>query len=213
MTGQEPGLTERAALGAALRQLAHDVVGHRADPVVTTELIAILQAYSARIAEGGSRSREKSMFLEHWDSHVEEGERVESYEYRPFSGVSSPWSVDPDIRRSGNGVAATVTFGAAHEGAPERCHGGIVAGLFDDILGSVLSVTGDGGFTGELTVRYSAAVPLHRLLHCTGRVDRREGRKIFMVGEMFDGDLLLSTARAVFIQPRQADTQSTFDPA
>ena len=200
-------------MGAALRQFAHVVVGHEMDAALADELTAALAGFAARIATGHTRSRENSGFQEHWDSDVAEGEQVVSYEYRPFSGDASPWSVEPDIRREGDGVAATVTFGSAHEGAPERCHGGIVAGLFDDILGSVLSVTGDGGFTGELTVRYVAAVPLHRQLRCTGRVDRREGRKIFMLGELFDGDVLLSTARAVFIQPRQAATQSTFDPA
>ncbi|MCU1392083.1 MAG: hypothetical protein JWM34_511 [Ilumatobacteraceae bacterium] len=203
----------RAALGAAVRRLAHDVVGHQPDDELLDELTATLNAYSERIVPAPSRSRENSGFHEHWENHVGEGEPVESYEYRPFSGAASPWSVDPDIRRDGEGVAAALTFGSAHEGAPGRCHGGIVAGLFDDVLGSVLSVTGDGGFTGELTVRYLIGVPLHLELTMRCWVDRREGRKLFLLGELVRGDTVFATAKAVFIRPRDAPTQSTFDPA
>ena len=205
--------TARALAGAAHRRLADDLVGHQADDQLLAELADVLAEFSARIAAAPVRARQKAGFHEHWESDVVEGGAVESFEYRPFSGESSPWSLDPDIRRHGDGVRATVTFGAADEGAPERCHGGLVAALFDDVLGSVLSVTGDGAFTGELTVRYVAPVPLHRELVCTAWIDRREGRKLHMIGELHDGATLVSSARAVFIQPRQAPTQTTFDPS
>ena len=203
----------RALAGAAFRKLADDLVGHQADDALLLELANSLGDFSARIAAAPTRARQKAGFHEHWDSDIADGAGVESFEYRPFSGESSPWSLEPDIRRDGNGVRATVTFGASDEGAPERCHGGLVAALFDDVLGSVLSVTGDGAFTGELTVRYVAPVPLHRELVCTARIDRRDGRKLHMLGELWDGETLVGSARAVFIQPRQAPTQTTFDPA
>ena len=203
----------RADAGAAFRRLADDLVGHDLDDAVLTELTDVLAAFSARIAGTPRRGREKSGFHEHWETAIAEGERIDSFEYRPFSGSASPWSLDPDIRRDGNGVRATVTFGSADEGAPERCHGGLVAALFDDVLGSVLSVVGEGAFTGELTVRYLAPVPLHRELICTCWMEGRDGRKLFLHGELRDGEKLVSTARSVFIQPRNATTQSTFDPA
>ena len=202
----------RADAGAAYRRLADDLVGHDLDDALLTELTQALSEFSDRIAGTPRRGREKSGFHEHWDTTIAEGERIDSFEYRPFSGSASPWSLDPDIRRDGNGVRAAVTFGAADEGAPERCHGGLVAALFDDVLGSVLSVVGEGAFTGELTVRYLAPVPLHRELICTCWMDGRDGRKLFLHGELWDGETLLSTAKSVFIQPRNAPTQSTFDP-
>jgi acyl-coenzyme A thioesterase PaaI-like protein len=207
-----PADSARALLGAALRRLGHDVVGHHAADDVLDELAAVLAEQSARLATGEPRARNISGFHESWNSEISDGGRVPSWEDRPFSGVSSPWSMEPDVRREGDGVRATVTFHSAHEGAPGRCHGGLVAGLFDDIMGAALSVIGDGAFTGELTVRYDGPVPLHRELVCTCRVDRREGRKIYVVGEMRDGATLVSSARAVFIRPKEAPTQSTFDP-
>ena len=202
-----------ADAGSAYRRLADDLVGHHLEPELLAELTAVLTSFSERIAEAPRRAREKSGFHEHWDTTIAEGERIDSFAYRPFSGAASPWSLEPDIRREGDGVRATVTFGAADEGAPERCHGGLVAALFDDVLGSVLSVVGEGAFTGELTVRYLAPVPLHRELICTCWMDGRDGRKLFLHGELRDGETLLSTAKSVFIQPRNAPTQSTFDPA
>jgi acyl-coenzyme A thioesterase PaaI-like protein len=203
----------RVDAGAAFRRLADDLVGHDLDDALLTELTEALASFSTRIAGTPRRAREKGGFHEHWETAIAEGEPVESFEYRPISGAASPWSLDPDIRREGNGVRATLTFGSADEGAPERCHGGLVAALFDDVLGSVLSVVGEGAFTGELTVRYLAPVPLHRELVCTCWIEGRDGRKLYLHGELRDGETLLSTAKSVFIQPRDAPTQSTFDPS
>ncbi len=202
----------RAHLGEALRQFGHDVIGHQADDALLDSMTSTLVDFSAQLAGGEHRAREKAGFHEHWDSPVHEGELVPSWADRPISGVASPWSLEPEVRRHGDGVRATITFGPAHEGAPERCHGGIVAALFDDILGSVLAVIGQGAFTGELTIRYVAPVPLHRELVCTGRVDSRDGRKLYLSGELTDDGQVVARATSIFIQPRQADTQTTFDP-
>lgn len=207
-----PPSSSRSLLGAAIRQLGHDIVGHHADDGVLLELAHTMSDYSERLVLGAPRSRDKAGFHEHWDTRIAEGEIIDSWSDRPISGTTSPWSVEPEVRRHGDGVRALVTFGAAHEGAPDRCHGGIVAALFDDILGSVLSVIGQGAFTGELTVRYVAPVPLHRELACTCRIDSRDGRKLYLSGELTDGDTVVTRATSIFIQPRTATTQSTFDP-
>jgi len=202
----------RAHLGAALRQLGHDIVGHQADDQLLSEMAEALAAFSQRLVQGEHRAREKQGFHEHWNTSIAEGEEVASWSDRPISGTSSPWSVEPEVRRHGNGVQAKVTFGAAHEGAPERCHGGIVAALFDDILGSVLAVIGEGAFTGELTIRYVAPVPLYRELLCTCWIEHRDGRKLYLSGELTLDGQVLSRATSIFIQPRTAETQSTFEP-
>ena len=183
-----------------------------ADDDVLDELTGAVTAASGTIASGARRSRDVTGFHEHWNADLDDGDPVPSYGDRPFSGPCSPWSVEPDIRRHGDGVRATVTFGAAHEGAPQRCHGGIVAGLIDDVLGSVLGVLGEGAFTGELSIRYEAPVPLHRELVLECRLDRRDGRKLHMSGELLDGEQVVTRATAIFIRPRDAPTQSTFDP-
>ena len=203
----------RARLGSALRRLGNDVVGHHVDDELLDELTATLTEYSARFRAGERQSRAVLAFHEHWDAGIGEGEEVVSSIYRPFSGQASPWSLEPVVQRRGDGVTARLTLREAHEGAPERSHGGIVAGLFDDILGCVLHVTGEGAFTGELVVRYENAVPLHRELTCECRIVGREGRKLYMTGELLDGEVVVARTTATFITPRIALVQSTFDPA
>ena len=90
------------------------------------------------------------------------------------------------MHRHGDEIEAILTLRAAHEGAPERSHGGIVAGLFDDVFGFVLDVVQEAAFTGELTIRYEAPTPLHRPIACRGRLARRDGRKLHIEGELVD---------------------------
>ena len=90
----------------------------------------------------------------------------------------------------------------------ERSHGGIVAGLFDDVFGFVLDVVQEAAFTGELTIRYERPTPLHRPIACRGRLARRDGRKLFIEGELVDleteGQPVVARGRGLFI---------TVDPA
>ena len=93
---------------------------------------------------------------------------------------------------------------AAHEGAPDRSHGGIVAALFDDVYGFVLALQMQPAFTGQLAVRYEAGVPIGVPLECRVRMDSAEGRKLFMSGELCDGDTVFARSTATFITiPRE----------
>ncbi len=98
-----------------------------------------------------------------------------------------------------------MTLGAAHEGAPDRSHGGIVAGLIDDTYGFVLQLLGEMAFTGELAIRYEAGVPIGEPLVCRAELDRREGRKLFMRAVLTIGAtgevLVRSTATFIAVNP------------
>ena len=61
-------------------------------------------------------------------------------------------------------------------------HGGIIALLFDELLGMANVCTGVGGFTGTLSVRYERPTPLHGELELEGTVESVEGRKVTSVG-------------------------------
>ena len=130
-----------------------------------------------------------------------------SYDERPISGRSSPWGLDIEVRRDGEEVVAAFTLRAAHEGAPGRSHGGIVAALFDDVYGFVLQMRAEVAFTGELWLRYEAGVPIGEPLSCRVRLDRQDGRKLYMTGELTvvtTGQVLTrSTATFIAIDPSQ----------
>jgi acyl-coenzyme A thioesterase PaaI-like protein len=191
----------RFRAGKALRDAGHTLVGHQATVELIDELTATLDAVTARLASGPPRSRQPESFSRShdWGPPPDDGAELSGFDDRPVCGRSSPWSLDPEIRRIGDEIEATVTLRAAHEGAPRRSHGGIVAALFDDVFGFVLSVVQTPAFTGELTVRYEAGTPLHVPLTCRVRLAGREGRKIFMTGELTGPDGVCARGKATFI--------------
>jgi acyl-coenzyme A thioesterase PaaI-like protein len=201
---ESPEVTEaRARAGRAVRDLGHELVGHVADAELIDEVAATLEDLAKRLGDGDVRHRVRENRADRWLEPVADGGRMVSYDERPFSGRSSPWGVDLEVHRHGNEIEAILTLRSAHEGAPERSHGGIVAGLFDDVFGFVLDVVQEAAFTGELTIRYEAPTPLHRPIACRGRLARREGRKLFIEGELVDltteGQPVVARGRATFI--------------
>lgn len=188
-----------------MRDLGHALIGHEvADDLV--ERVAIeLERLTDELTAGAGRSREPGNFQrgESWGP-PEDGGRFFSNDDRPVSGRSSPWGLDPIIRRVGDEVQATVTLRSAHEGAPARSHGGIVSALFDDVFGFLLSVHLTPAFTGELSIRYERGTPLHVPLICRVRLAARDGRKLRMTGELVEPDgqvCVRATATFITIDP------------
>jgi acyl-coenzyme A thioesterase PaaI-like protein len=124
---------------------------------------------------------------------------LSSFDERPVSGRASPWGLDVHVWREGEEIVATCTLRAAHEGAPGRSHGGIVAALFDDIFGFLLTLVVEPAFTGELSVRYEAGVPIGMPLECRVRIAERSGRKLLMTGELSSDGAVVATSKATFI--------------
>lgn len=125
-----------------------------------------------------------------------------SFDERPVSGRSAPLGFDLSVTREGDEAVGRLTLGSAHEGAPSRSHGGMVSALLDDMFGFILTIEQQAGFTGELTVRYEAGTPIGVPLACRVRMTGREGRKLFMTGELTlddDNDTVFARAKATFI--------------
>jgi len=199
----------RRAAGRAVRDLGHALVGHHADPATLRDVAATLEELTARLERNERRSRSPQEFGEQHDGPGDDADdaaasvSVESYDDRPFSGQASPWGLDLEARRCGDVIEADLTLRNAHEGAPRRSHGGIVAGLFDDVFGFVLGMVKVPAFTGELSIRYDRPTPLFRPLRCRGWVDRHVGRKLWITGELIDltteGQPVVARATGLFI--------------
>ena len=99
-------------------------------------------------------------------------------------------------------VVGKVSFADVFEGPPGCVHGGFIAAAFDEVLGITQSLTGNPGMTGQLTVRYSSPTPLNADLVFEGRIDRIEGRKIFTVATLMNGETKCAEAEALFISMR-----------
>jgi len=122
------------------------------------------------------------------------------FDQSPFLGLANPLAPPITIGSAGDNKAiAKVTFGSAYEGAPGCVHGGFVAGAFDEVLGFVQSLSGKGGMTGTLTIRFTSPTPLHTELYFEAEIERIEGRKIFTVGRLFAGSVMTAEAHGIFI--------------
>lgn len=188
----------RERAGAAIRDLGHAFVGRHMTVDQIDRLSEVLEGVSAELWPAAPRQRD--MRSPHDDSFGE-GRIDQGFSERPVSGAASPWGLDLEVHRHGDEIEAIVTLRAAHEGAPGRSHGGIVAALFDDVLGFVLGVHRQPAFTGELTVRYLKPTPLHRPLACRARLTERDGRKMWIDAELVDvgSGEVIARSRGLFI--------------
>ncbi len=195
----------RADAGLAIRELGHALVGHHAETESIESLTAELRRWAETLSAGAPRQRIIERPTGDWGPAPPDGAEMFSFDERPISGRASPLGVDPKIVRDGDEVVAYVTLDSAHEGAPGRGHGGVTAALFDDVMGFVLTVEQQPAFTGELTIRYEAGVPIHEPLECRVRLAGRERRKLYVTGELTsstDGDAdtkIFARAHGTFI--------------
>ena len=116
----------------------------------------------------------------------------------PLNAIAAPIAFDFD----GEEVHAEHVFDAPYNGPPTAVHGGIIALVFDELLGSLGALRDIGGFTGTLSIRYCSLTPIGKPIRMRSWIDRREGRKTFIKGSMHVGDRLCAEAEGVFIQPR-----------
>lgn len=194
-------LDARARAGLAIRDLGHAFIGRHATIEQIDRLSEVVEGITAELWPQEARTRGHHEFAHDDRPEVPQGRFQNTFDDRPVSGRSSPLGLDLDLHRYGDEIEALVTLRSAHEGAPNRAHGGVVSALFDDVFGYVLGVIRQAAFTGDLYLRYQAPTPLFRPLACRVRLDERTGRKLLLSGELTDVETgqVCVTARATFI--------------
>jgi hypothetical protein len=115
----------------------------------------------------------------------------------PIAPPASVWAVEGDDGQ--REIRGRVTFGYPYEGPPTCVHGGIIAELFDELLGSANIITDNAGMTGTLTVRYRKPTPLLTPLDLVARHTGRERRKSFAWAGIYHEGELTAEAEGTFI--------------
>jgi len=185
---------ELALLVNELRRSTDLVVRPGATPSVLTEAAALVER-AADLLEGMTRPWAPSVPARPLAD-------LEAQDYFPFSpmiGAFSPLAPPIACERDGDGVRGHGVLGAAYEGPPGCVHGGIIAGLFDELLGVANIVSGVGAMTGTLTIVYRSPTPLYTELTLAGHTVSIDGRKVRTVGTLHAGDRLCAEADGVFI--------------
>ena len=88
---------------------------------------------------------------------------------------------------------------AAYEGPPGCVHGGVIAALFDELLGVANISAGVGAMTGTLTITYRSPTPMKTDLTFYAKVQGVDGRKVRTKGTIHAGERLCAEADGIFI--------------
>jgi acyl-coenzyme A thioesterase PaaI-like protein len=125
------------------------------------------------------------------------------FPYSPYIGPLNAMAAPVEFRivdgDPWHEIHAEHRFDPITNGPPGGVHGGMIAGVFDELLGSVCVLNDVAGFTGTLSIRYRSLTPIEAPISMRGWVDRAEGRKTFARGTFHDGDTLCAEAEGVFI--------------
>jgi acyl-coenzyme A thioesterase PaaI-like protein len=198
--------TEQARIdaAAALRDRNHSVAAHDPDDNTLQTIADRARAIVAQLATHARRDRLALMRASVDDGGFPIVPSGAGFSDRAVAGAANPTSVDIDVSFEPDEVVARVVLRQAFEGAPGRAHGGIVAAAFDDVTGFVIGQIHEPAFTGELTVRYLAPVPVNEPLEMRARLESRERRKLFITADARHNGEIIATCRAIYI---------TVDPA
>ena len=194
----------RLEAAAALRDLNHAFVAHDRENDGLAELAEVATSQAAAMRAGPRRDRLALMRAARAASNDDESIFVAAgansgFQDRAVAGRTNPTSVDLTVEFTEDEVVARVILHKAFEGAPGRAHGGIVSAVFDDVTGFVIGFIHEPAFTGELTVRFVAPVPVEEELTIRARLVDRERRKLFITAEATAGDEIVATCKATYI--------------
>lgn len=103
-----------------------------------------------------------------------------------------------------------VRLSRLREGPPHSVHGGVMAGLFDEMMGASQGLTGrPGAVTGRLTIRYRRLTPLDTDLLFRCWVERDRGMRLDVKAECLladsvgtDAPVRTAEAEAIFVRRR-----------
>lgn len=199
---------DRIDTARALRDLNHAFVAHDRDAAGLRELQAVAADQVDAMRRGGSRDRLALMQAARAANPGGSfggtaGGSGSGFEDRAVGGRANPTGVELEVHYEGDEVVADVMLHHGFEGPPGRAHGGIVAAVFDDVTGFVIGQLGEPAFTGELTVRFVAPVPVEAPLTIRTRLADRERRKLFITAEMHaasaPGVPIVATCKATYI--------------
>ncbi len=194
-----PTDSARSVAAAALRDLNHAFVARDPDDAQLLDIAATARVLAGALDAVPRRDRMALMRAATRDQRFPAAHTGSGFADRAVGGGDNPAAVDVDVLFDGDTVVARVVLRKMFEGAPGRAHGGIVAAAFDDVTGFVIGRIEQPAFTGELTVRYVAPVPIDEPLDMRAWLRDRDGRKLYIDGDARANGKVVATCRAIYI--------------
>ncbi len=207
-------MTDWSALetaAGALRRLNRAVAGRQVDDDALRRVAQVADSLAAELEERPRRTKDADMATLSDLAAAMAGQPLpvaigDALEFDPFSaggGRLHPGSIGIDMRRDGNtAVAASVHVDPMFQGPPGRVHGGIVAVLIDELMGTVNRMVGRRAFTARLAIDFRAPAPIDTELRFRAWLHDEQGRKITMRAEGRTDAGVFVEAEGLFVVPR-----------
>ena len=175
-------------LRRSFHALARKVLNHNVSRQKLDEIAERLESFQNEIAT--------AEIPKWWEPESGSGE-LRSSTYRNRSLYQGPYHLfSPDLdwkEHTGpngeEGFKFHVTLSDLYEGPPLAVHGGFIAGLFDELLGAVQSLSQTGtGYTAKLEIKYRSLTPIDEELVFAGWILESSGRRITVRGQCSHGE-------------------------
>jgi acyl-coenzyme A thioesterase PaaI-like protein len=196
-TGDEP----LNRLAAAIRRISGVAVGH---PIPDDKIVRASE-YLERIAEGLENSANVSRRARTEPNLA--GHPQDFFPSSPIIGFANPIAPPVQVWLGENEegqleIHGRVTFDYQYEGPPTCVHGGVIAELFDELMGAANVIAEKPSMTGTLTVRYRKHTPLLTPLDLVARCLKSEGRKVHTWAAIYHQGAVTAEANGLFIEVR-----------
>jgi len=201
----DQNMLARVRAATALRRLGHAIVSHDVPASTFDSVASQVESWLPSIESSPGRSRSIETMKRHAFERPPEGSKIGTFPDCVVSGDANPMGLDVQFFREGDEAVSHVVLGPAFEGAPNRAHGGVVAAVFDDLMGFILTIHESPAYTAELTVRYKRPTPVGEEIEFRARLVDRRGRRLQIEAEATDrSGTKIATAVGLFITiPRE----------
>ena len=180
----------------------HGLVGHDSDDDDLAELARVVDDLAERLERSPRRVRPEDQMVR-FSEPVPEGGELSCWPDCMIAGTAHPYGTGLRGRRDGDDAVVEVVLGPGHEGPPGRAHGGMVASLFDEVMGFALWMEARPAFTAWLRVDYRAPTPLAEPIELRASVTSRDGRKVFVGATATHDGQVVAEAEGLFVIPRE----------
>lgn len=194
---KSPGGAARA-LAAELREIIEALAVNEIDGEAVRHAAGLAAEIRSRL-EGPPRPR--------WYERSDAGRasRVAYLEQSPVRGrlnpIAPPIALETATRDDGTpSVRGRARLGRAYEGPPHGVHGGWVAALFDEVLGSAQNLADAPGVTGLLKIRFRHVTPVDEELRFEAWVESQRDRRLIARATCHAGDTLTADAEGLFVR-------------
>ncbi len=184
----------RFELAAVVRRITSALVGANLEDTDINEATASLVEIANRLERRAGPGRRRR------SQPDPAGHPQEFFPTSPVVGFANPIAPPVVVESVEGGLDGMAWFDYQYEGPPGCVHGGVIAMVFDEILGAANIAAGSPGMTGTLTIRYRKPTPLRTPLRVEARCEARQGRKTTARGAIYHEEVLTAEAEGIFIQ-------------